>query len=437
MKRMYDTRLTDWKKSKDHKTLLVRGARQVGKTFSVRHLGGQFEHFLEVNFEEHKDIHVFFKNSLDPEKILEKLSAYFSVPIKEGKTLVFFDEIQACPEAMASLRFFHEKKPNLHVIAAGSLLEFALAQLPSYGVGRITSLFMYPLSFDEFLISLGEEGLLGFVKQADRDHPLDTVFHDRLVDHFKTFQLIGGFPEVVAHYTQNKDIGACFKILDDLITTFIDDFAKYKTRLSVERLTEVFRAIVFQCGHKFKYSNIPSQSPHAALKQALFLLERAGLATRVCHTSAQGLPLGAQVDESKFKVLPVDTGLMQRLLGLDVPSYLTAGDFDLINKGGLAEVATGLELIKHQPFHMHHSLYYWQREKKGGTAEVDYVIQKGNQIVPIEVKSGTRGQMQSLHLFLAERKLRHGVRISLENFCAYDNITVIPLYAVSCVMDKK
>lgn len=422
-----------WKKSKDRKVLLVRGARQVGKTFSVRHLGRQFEHFLEVNFEEHKDIHVFFRNSLDPAKILEKLAAYFSVPVTEGGTLVFFDEIQACPEALASLRFFYEKKPRLHVVAAGSLLEFALAQIPSHGVGRITSLFMYPLSFDEFLSSLGEDRLLGLVQHAGIGRPLDTVFHDRLVDHFKTFQLIGGFPEVVAHYVQHKDLHACFKILDDLITTFIDDFAKYQTRLSVERLTEVFRAMVFQCGRKFKYSNIPSQASHAALKQALFLLERAGLATRVCHTSAQGLPLGAQIDESKFKVLPLDTGLMQRLLGLDVPSYLTAGDFDLINKGGLAEVFAGLELIKYQPSHMHPSLYYWQREQKGSTAEVDYVIQKANQVFPVEVKAGTRGQMQSLHVFLTEKKLRQGVRISLENFCTYDNITVIPLYAVSHV----
>lgn len=431
MKRIIEKKLINWKNSKDHMVLLVRGARQVGKTHSIRQLGQTFEHFVEVNFEKQKDIHVFFKKSLDPLQLINKLSAFFSTPITPGKTLLFFDEIQACPEAFGSLRFFYESIPDLHVAAAGSLLEIAMEQLPSQGVGRITSLFMYPLSFSEFLMAMGEDRLLTLVSQASPENPLDPPFHERLVDHIKTFQLIGGFPKVVQKYVAEKNIHDCFKILDDLIVTLEDDFAKYKNRSPVHALSDVYQSLAFQCGQKFKYAGIRSGYSHATLKMALDLLIKAGLAHRICHTSASGLPLGAQADETRFKILPADTGIMQRQFKTDIPSYLTASDFGLINKGALAECAAGLELIKYQPQHMRPSLYYWHREQRASTAEVDYVIQRGATILPIEVKAGTKGQMQSLYLFLKEKKLSQGIRISLENFSSYDMIEVVPLYAVS------
>ncbi len=186
MKRKVDKELTTWKDSGDRKVLLVRGARQVGKTYSVRILGKQFKYFLEVNFEEHKDIAGFFEGSLDVEKIIQKLSAFFSIPIIDGQTLLFFDEIQACPNALRALRFFYEKRANLHVVAAGSLLEFALSEISSYGVGRIESLYMYPLSFDEFLLALGKERILK-IKRDNLFEELDTVFHNELVDLVKFF----------------------------------------------------------------------------------------------------------------------------------------------------------------------------------------------------------------------------------------------------------
>jgi predicted AAA+ superfamily ATPase len=430
MKRNIEARLLAWKHDAGRKVLLVRGTRQVGKTYSVRELGRTFPHFLEVNFEENPDIHVFFRDSLNPLRLCEKLSAYFSKPIIPGKTLLFFDEMQACPGSFGALRFFHEKMPGLHVVGAGSLLEFALAEIPSLGVGRLTSLFMYPLTFDEYLLAVGEESLLGVVEQSDAKRPVDEPFHRRLVDLVRSYQLTGGMPAVVKSYAEKRDLAECFKILDDLVTSLEDDFKKYRKRAPVARLAEVFRSIVLQAGGKFKYASVDSASSTHALKDALQLLVQAGLAHRVMHTHARGIPLGAQIEEKKFKVILFDVGVHQRLLGLDVPGHMTAGELELVNRGSLAEVFTGLELIGNHPSHVKPALYYWHREARGSNAEVDYVIQQGSEIVPVEVKAGTKGQMQSMYLFMDERKSQKGIRVSLENFAQYDRVQTIPLYAV-------
>ncbi|MBU1121839.1 MAG: ATP-binding protein [Candidatus Omnitrophota bacterium] len=275
------------------KVLLLRGARQVGKTYSIRELKKSFKYYLEVNFEEERTVRQFFAGSLNPSVICQKLSAYFNTPIIAGETLLFFDEIQACPEALSALRFFYEKIPDLHVAAAGSLLEFAIAEIPSYGVGRIYSLFLYPLSFDEFLQALGENDLIGMKNKANYKYPLDDIFHHRLIDYLKIYYLIGGMPEVVKSFARNKDIIFCQKILNDLLETVKDDFAKYKNRSPIQRLKEVFDSISFQSGAKFKYSNIDSSSSHHPLKAALNLIVQAGLAYKIFHTAARGCPLGA------------------------------------------------------------------------------------------------------------------------------------------------
>jgi len=429
MKRNVDKYLAEWKASESRKALLIRGARQVGKTYSVRELGKQFKYFLEVNFEEEKKLSAFFRESLNPRNICEKLSLYFSIPIVPGETLLFFDEIQACPEALGSLRFFYEKIPRLHVASAGSLLEFALGEIPSLGVGRIQSLFLYPLSFGEFLTALGEEGLRTVAENGAPDRPIEEPFHKKLIDYLKVYQYIGGLPAVVRKYLEKKDVSECMGELTDILVTLRDDFAKYKTRSPIGRLREVFDSIVLQSGGKFKYSNVDSRSSSHTLKSALELLVQAGLAYKVLHTSARGLPLGAQVNPKKFKAILFDIGLHQRVLGLDLRDYLVSNNFKVINRGNLAEVLAGLELIANAPPATRKNLYYWQREARGSGAEVDYVIQRGREIIPIEVKAGTKGQMQSLFLFLRERNLPSGVRISLENFTRYEKIAVIPLYA--------
>lgn len=434
MKRFVDQDLVRWKSDPNRKTLLVRGARQVGKTYSVRELAKTFDHYLEVNFESDREVHSFFERDIDPEILCRNLSAYYNVPVKDGRTLVFFDEIQACIPAISSLRFFHEKRRELHLVAAGSLLEFALKDLSSFGVGRIEHLFMYPLSFDEFLLASGEEQLYGIKEGCSFDKALNPALHAKLIDYLKQFLLLGGLPEVIKTFIDTNDFRRTQIILDQLIMGFADDFAKYKNRVPGTRIGEVFNSIVYQSGGKFNISKASGSANHSQTKEALDLLEMAGLVYRVKHTAANGIPLGAEVNPKRFKVILFDHGIFQRILGLNLSAYLVENDFAAINKGNLAEQYVGTELIKNLSNVMKPYLFYWHREERGSSAEVDYLVQKDNNILPLEVKSGAQGKMQSLRIFLKEKKIRHGIRISLENFDQYENIRVYPLYAVQNIL---
>ncbi|OGJ88041.1 MAG: hypothetical protein A2350_18300 [Candidatus Raymondbacteria bacterium RifOxyB12_full_50_8] len=431
MNRKIDEYLLNWKNKKDRKVLLLRGARQVGKTYSIRELGKRFDHYLEVNFEENKEVKTFFSGSLDPVSIIEKLIPYFGVPILPGKTLLFLDEIQACPDALRALRFFHEKLPELHVVAAGSLLEFALEEIPSFGVGRIEMLFMYPMNFIEFLGATENEYLVSAVEGASPAKPLEEAIHGKLLDRFKIYQMVGGLPETVSDFRENRDVRACQQITAAHINTLESDFTKYKKRAPVIKLQETFRAISRQAGGKFKFSNIVEGASSHGYREALELLIQAGLGQKVFHTAARGIPLGAQMDIRKFKALPFDLGVHQMLMGLDLSRQVVAAPIDMINKGNLAEISAGLEIITGNPPWLRPQLFYWHRESPGSSAEVDYVVQYGEKIIPAEVKAGTKGQMQSLHLFLEERNLGRGVRFSQENFSVYGRIMTIPIYAAS------
>lgn len=427
MKRQIDSNLLEWKQSSDRKTLLIRGARQVGKTYSVRQLAKGFKHTLEVNFEEEPALRSFFDGSLNPKNIIEKLSAYFDIPVVEGQTLLFFDEIQACPNALKSLRFFYEKMPTLHVIAAGSLLELVVGEIPSFGVGRISSLFMYPMTFDEFLIATEGEALVKIL-ESNNNEPIDDAFHNRLMEKFRVYSVIGGMPGVVENYRVHRDIRKCQNLIDGLVTTFQDDFAKYRQQSDIPVLQEVFSSIVQQTGRKFKYSNISTEHKTHRYKRALDLLIKAGLAYKAYHTSARGIPLGAQIDTKKFKVLLWDIGVYQRLLDLNLSEFLIADDVDLINKGSFAELFVGLEFIGNSSPYTREQLYYWHREARSSNAEVDYVIQKNDEIIPVEVKSGGSGQLQSIKIFIKERDLEKGICVSSKNFHQVGHIYYMPIY---------
>ena len=429
--RKIDEELSKWMAEKEKKPLLIRGARQVGKSTTVRHLAGQFEHFLEVNFEARRQVHAIFEGDLDPKQICEQLSLLYNVPIVPGKTLLFFDEIQACIPAISSLRFFYEQLPELHVIAAGSLLEFALSEIPSFGVGRIRSMFLYPLSFDEFLDATGEHGLFRAKKKADPKNRLSEPVHQKLIGLVKRFLVLGGMPEVISIYIQQNSMKACGQVLDDLITSMKSDFAKYKNKVPYLRIAEVFESVVRQSGGKFVYAKAATRFTSKQTKEAVELLIMAGLIIPVTHTSANGIPLGAETNPKYRKMLVLDTGIFQRLQGLNISELLLENDFDTINKGSIAELHTGLELLKSASCYRPETLYFWHREAKSSNAEVDYVIQIGEQIIPIEVKSGSKGSMQSLYLFMKEKKSKIGVRISLENYSVFENIEIFPLYGVS------
>jgi hypothetical protein len=429
LKRAVDNDLLAWKNEKGHKVLLIRGARQVGKSCSIRKLAEKFEYFLEVDFEKNHEVHGLFEGDLNPAEISDKLSVLYNIPVIPEKTLVFFDEIQSCPNAIRALRYFYEKYPELHVIAAGSLLEFALETLPSFGVGRIRSIFMYPLSYKEFLFAFEEDALWNEVCESSPEKPLFDLFHKKCLEYLKIFLLLGGMPAVVADYVENRQMLKAQNLLIDLIASLKTDFSKYGRHIPDLRLSTVFNAVVNQNGCKFNYSKI-EQLNYRQVKESIDLLQNAGLLISVVHSSANGLPLGSEINLKKQKYLLLDTGILQQLSGLELTELIIGNDISMINKGAIAEQFAGLELLKSSSCYMQKNLYYWSREKPQSNAEIDYLIQRNENIIPIEIKSGSTGKMQSMFVFLNEKKLDYGIRVSLENFSLYDKIRVYPLYAV-------
>lgn len=446
--RSIDKTLEEWKESTTHKPLLLRGARQVGKSSAVRHLGTQFKYFAEVNFESAKSIATFFKGDLDVKLISSKISNYIQVPIIPGQTLLFLDEIQACPEAIMALRFFKEDYPELHVIAAGSLLEFALQSLPTFGVGRIHSVFMYPMTFDEFLVAMDMGGLLAMRREATATHPLDAPFHDKLVNLFRTYLMVGGMPEAVATWRETTDFLKCQQVHQDIILTYEDDFNKYGRRVNPELLRLTLHGMCHQIGQKLTFSRISEGYRSAQIREALNLLTLAGLVIPVVGTSANGVPLDAESDEKRAKYLFLDSGLLLAILHLDgqlghdlIKLIMTATPQDLINKGSITEMVAGLEISRYKSPVMRPRLFYW--EKTGNSiAEIDYLSIRSMKVLPIEIKAGTQGGMKSLWIFMREKHLNNAVRCSLENFGAFDyidhdddnairHVDICPLYALS------
>jgi predicted AAA+ superfamily ATPase len=430
IRRAIDMELINWKNSVTRKPLLLRGARQVGKSSAIRNLGKSFTHFIEINFDEKKEWTTLFESTQNLDALLEQISIIENTPIIENETLLFLDEIQTSLPAIHLLRYFYERKPNLHVIAAGSLLEFALKDLPSFGVGRIRSLFMYPISFHEFLLAHNEERLLEKTKEASPILPLPELFHQKLIAYYKKFLIIGGMPEAVKSYVISKDLLEVQRILDDLILSIQADFTKYKKRIEPIKIAEVFANVVLQQGEKFTYTYPNATLNNQQIKEILQLLEMAGLVHFVTHTAANGIPLGAEINPKKRKIILFDTGIYQRILKLDISQLLTLENLTVINKGNIAELSVGLELIKNKSPYEKTNLYYWQRESKNSQAEIDYVIQQKEEILPLEVKAGTKGAMQSMFLFLHEKNKEKGIRISLENFDQMEKIDIYPLYGV-------
>lgn len=450
-KRIIDHYLSEWASRDTRKPILLRGARQVGKSSAVRHLGQQFKNYVEINFEMEPQYKAIFKPDLNVSRIVMQIAALSGSRIEEGETLLFMDEIQECPEAIMSLRFFKENLPKLHVIAAGSLLEFALAELPTFGVGRIHSMFMYPMTFDEFLLANKEDLLLEARNGASALSPLPDPLHERLVNLLRTYMLVGGMPECVAKWVETHNYLLCQEVQDDILVSYEDDFPKYKKKADVNLLRNILRSAAIQATKKFVYSKVGDYK-NIEVKNALDLLILAGLLIPVTHTSANGLPLGSEADHSYRKILFFDCGLMLRLLGITTgdtttlaTQILTSTAADLVNKGTIAELVVGLEMLHYMTPNLRHELYYWVRLSKNSLAEIDFLLLSHLQILPIEVKAGSQGGMKSLWSFMREKHLTEAIRCSLENFGSFSHtdkedgdtarhVSVIPLYAVSQII---
>ena len=390
----------------------MRGARQVGKTYLIETVGREcFDAVLTVNLEQKEDLHPLF-DRMEPERIVQELGLYFNQPVLTGQTLLFLDEIQACPKAIACLRFFYEQMPDLHVIAAGSLMDFALRDFKhSMPVGRIEYLHLNPLTFREFLLALGEDSLVDHLGHYHMGDDLGEAVSTKLRDLLRTYFFVGGMPSAVAAYAQSHDLVEAQRILTATATTLQDDFAKYGSRAQQRNLRRVLRFVPQNIGRKVRYVNINRDARSAELRTALELLELSRVVTLVHHTSANGVPLRAEASETRFKALLLDIGLCGNLCGL---SLTRTEGLLTVQEGGLAEQYVGQELRNlGQPFE-EHPLFYWHRERKNANAEVDYVWAHEEHVIPIEVRAGTSGSLKSIHVFLAEKGCNIAVRLNMD-----------------------
>ncbi|OGV28215.1 MAG: hypothetical protein A3F18_01690 [Legionellales bacterium RIFCSPHIGHO2_12_FULL_37_14] len=441
MDRHIEKILLNWKDQSPHLPILLRGARQVGKSYVIEKFGR--EHFADlhtINFELQPTLKTCFED-LNPHAILEKIYISTRRKIEPKKTLLFLDEIQDCPDAIRSLRYFKELMPELHVIGAGSLLEFVLNdknfRMP---VGRIQSLYLKPLSFKEFLVGTNNNNLCEIIEKADLTHPVDKIYHDILLNYLKTYMGLGGMPGVINVYlaTLNTSLGIMSATYDLeqcrlqqalLLNNYRQDFGKYAKHNQINSIQLVFEKSPGLVGQHFKYTKVDKDARSYLVKDALALLKSAGLIQQIYSTAASGLPLITLMNDKKFKILFLDVGLM--IYASQVPMVWYLGDIALLNRGSIAEQFVGQELQAYSPVYDESSLYFWSRDKKSSMAEVDYLITVDANIIPIEVKAGSTGQLKSLHLFMQEKKSLVGIRISQQALQYDGKILSIPFYMIN------
>ncbi len=395
MRRFIIDKIVQWKNNPKHKPLILRGARQVGKTWAVKKFGEQHfaGRFHIIDFEKRSDLHSIFDKNLDVTRILSELELALNRSIEPGADLLFFDEIQSCPRALMALRYFYEETPSLHIIAAGSLLDFALAKI-SFPVGRVRFLNMYPMNFSEFLLAVGRDKLAEVLLSAESG--VSETAHQMLLDELRNYFFVGGMPECVKTYAETKRLIKVSEIQRDLIETFRADFSKYAAYADKRCLNSVLTNTARKVGRQIKYAQLADGFTPPTNKKAFDLLNSARLIYKIRATSPAGLPLGAEASDKKFKALMLDIGLMQHLCALNVSEVTSKASLLNIYNGALAEQFVGQELLACGV----ENLYYWARNAKSSSAEVDYLIEHNGKIAPIEVKSGAAGKLRSLHLLL-------------------------------------
>lgn len=424
MKRYILTYLSQWLSNVGRKPLILRGARQVGKTWLVRHLAEiENKQLIELNFEKDSRLKSFFQTN-DPQQIIQNISHYLGIEIKLEQSLLFLDEIQVVPELLAKLRWFAEDMPQLPVVAAGSLLDFVLEEHSfSMPVGRVSYAHVEPFSFEEFLLAIKKDGLVNFLEQYTMNQVIPDIIHEELMRYLREYTFVGGLPNAVKSWVQTQMLTSVHEVQYELINTYRDDFSKYRKRLPPERLEDVWNAAPKMLGKQWKYSQVNPDVQSTSLKQALHLLTLARLCHKISACSADGLPLAAGIHEKTFKTVFLDVGLVSTALGLSLNKSWNIQTFSLMNEGGLAEQLVGQGLRTTFPFYMEPILFYWSREKKGAIAEVDYLIQHGSQIIPIEVKAGKTGQMRSLHVLMGLRQWPLAVRFNAD----YPSLTPVAI----------
>lgn len=394
MRRFIEKELLQWKDGARRKPLILRGARQVGKTWSLKDFGSRyFESIALVDLERNPSLRRLFDGDIGATRLCADLEVLLKQKITAGKTLLFFDEIQACPRAITALRYFYEEMPDLHVVAAGSLLEFALKDT-SFPVGRIQFLNLYPLCFAEYLEAIGNIAAASAVLSNPSE--ITPVVHELLRDELKHYFFIGGMPSAIKAFVESGSLRDAFEVQGEIIESYRMDFAKYTPQVDRYCLDAVFTSLAQCVGQQIKYARLGEGYSNPTLKKAFDALCLAQLARRIPSASPPALPLGASASAKVFKALLLDIGLMRYLSDMPDDVEFARDDLLTIYRGAMAEQFIGQEMLISQ----NGSLYYWDRQAKSSTAEVDYLAVINGRIHPVEVKSGATGSLKSLHLFL-------------------------------------
>jgi uncharacterized protein len=431
MKRNLDDYLSLWAQKKRRKPLLLRGARQTGKSYAVEKLGKNFNAVITINFEKTPSQSKLFDQDLSPERIVREIEAIYGKKITPEKTLLFFDEIQNCHSAVTSLRFFYEEMPDLHVIGAGSLLEFEFDKI-SVPVGRIEFVYVRPFSFIEFLKAIGKdilaEQLVGFSLQ----NPASDLVHEKILNLLRDYLFIGGMPGILKRFIDDNSYLSAEQEQETILATYRADFNKYCGRAGTNHISKVFETVPRIIGNKVTYSKIDPDARAQQIKNAINLLEKAHILKKVRAASGAGLPLAAGASDKRYKLVFLDVGLMQRLLGFRYREWQEGLSLFSNHIGAVTEQFVGQELSCLDDENINSELYYWDRTARGSTAEVDYVVPLRGNVVPIEVKSSAFGHLKSMHRFLSKYPSTPiGLKVSKQNFTQKGKIIAVPLYAVN------
>ena len=421
MKRNAIQALINWKNSEDRKPMVLKGARQVGKTWLMKSFGREYyDTFVYFNFDEEDELKSIFAANKNPHRIIELLSMIVGEKILPGKTLIIFDEIQECPEALNTLKYFKEKANEYHVIAAGSLLGTLLAQPKSYPVGMVNLLDIYPLTFDEFL-EASDERLYAYYCSIQKEQVIEAIFHNRLLEAYSYYLIIGGMPECVASWIAHKDPAKITQIQRELIEVYENDFSKHNGKVNSGRILMVFRSIVAQLAkpnEKFMYGAVREGARARDFEEAIEWLVSAGMLNRIYNVSKAEHPLAAFDKLDQFKLFVFDTGLLKHMAGIDNSAILLKTDFQF--KGPLTENYI-LQQLRGQ-FEVD-PRYYSDKN-----SEIDFLIQHGTEVIPVEAKGGEDRSAPSFKKFIADHHPEHALRYSRRGYRKDGAITNLPLY---------
>jgi predicted AAA+ superfamily ATPase len=431
MKRLLYDSLLAWKFSNRRKPLLLQGARQVGKTYLVNQFGkNEYKDFIYLNFEQQSALNSLFSEDLSPQKIIHNISLFLGRKIIPADTLLFFDEIQAAPKALTSLKYFFEQLPEFHVIAAGSLLGVSVGKENSFPVGKVNFMTLYPMSFIEYLTAFEEELLAEKLANLQQLEAFPDIIHNKLLEHLKMYLFLGGMPEVLQDYKLNNDIGSVREIQNEILEAYKRDFSKYTSKSQAIKTLEIWSSIPWQLARekkKFKYTEVSKHSRSSTCEQSIEWLNSAGLINLASNISVPKLPLSGYTDHEKFKIYLLDTGLLGAMLKLSPAIILAPTELFTEYNGAFTENFIASELVAGGV----DKLFYWTSNNE---AEVDFIIEKENEIYPLEVKSGLNRNLKSLRSYGEKYKPKLMYRLSPRNFIQSDDFINIPLYAMSYLL---